>query len=516
MRILVAILFGLFLSSSCFGVERWSANTTIGAVSNAMVQCAPGDTLVITNGFASWTNGLYVTNAITVRGAGVGVTVISNACLPANADAFKPVFHFALGSHSAVASLGNLTVCRDPSQTTLLTGNYGTLVTGDNSDGRRMVITNVHYTNLTTYSIRVEGALGVASRCQFDVSTVAIYGFHWNWNGGDYGHGAWATNDMFGTDQFWFIENCGFNRTEAGSSYTTIDGLGGWRYVARFNNFTNTTLEGHGPETGNSRGTRAVEDYGNHFWWTGGALASISSFVRSGVQLHYSNTLHGILGTAPFNLSYSRRYENQATWGGVTGTNIYDQMVVAPVYTNIVASTNGLDTRSWGVTIAGNPFTANQHQGRTLYRPTDVGGHGLNTHSVVLSNTTSTLYFAVGQNAQLRFAAGDAIRIYTVPGALDQHGFGMGSLMSGTTPWTTNNQVISACYEWNNVDGSGVDMDFGVPDTNPSVIENTHYFNDTPKPGYVAYTWPHPLTVETPDLPAAFGVQRIGGLNLKP
>jgi hypothetical protein len=29
----------------------------------------------------------------------------------------------------------------------------------------------------------------------------------------------------------------------------------------------------------------------------------------------------------------------------------------------------------------------------------------------------------------------------------------------------------------------------------PFIVANVHYFNDTPKPGYTPFTYPHPLTL---------------------
>ncbi|MBN1887419.1 MAG: hypothetical protein JW850_05495 [Thermoflexales bacterium] len=57
-------------------------------------------------------------------------------------------------------------------------------------------------------------------------------------------------------------------------------------------------------------------------------------------------------------------------------------------------------------------------------------------------------------------------------------------------------------YEWNNTyNGSDIDVTVynnwpGCTDPQPSdhVQENRDYYNDTPRPGYTPYIYPHPLT----------------------
>ena len=80
--------------------------------------------------------------------------------------------------------------------------------------------------------------------------------------------------------------------------------------------------------------------------------------------------------------------------------------------------------------------------------------------------------------------------------ALDQPCVSGGSRISGDTPvlpWTagSNDQVVDACYEWNNTeDGLPVHFEAGHANIKPGI----HFFNGTPKPGYVPFTYPHPLT----------------------
>ncbi len=70
-------------------------------------------------------------------------------------------------------------------------------------------------------------------------------------------------------------------------------------------------------------------------------------------------------------------------------------------------------------------------------------------------------------------------------------------------------QLLEPLYEWNNV-CNGADMDVEI---NPSIQEpyasrlkrqiqeNRDYYNDTPRPGYEPYTYPHPLVTQFPPPP---------------
>jgi hypothetical protein len=79
----------------------------------------------------------------------------------------------------------------------------------------------------------------------------------------------------------------------------------------------------------------------------------------------------------------------------------------------------------------------------------------------------------------------------------------------------TTNQILSPIYEWNNtLNGSDGDIELFDPweCTNPSmsdhIKEGRDFYNDTKKPGYISYTYPHPLVrgekgISTPQRPRA-------------
>ncbi len=70
----------------------------------------------------------------------------------------------------------------------------------------------------------------------------------------------------------------------------------------------------------------------------------------------------------------------------------------------------------------------------------------------------------------------------------------------------TTNQELMPTYSWNNdflgtkggflvVGGYGTVPDGGADRTTLHIVENRDFYNGTPKPGYVAYVYPHPLAL---------------------
>jgi hypothetical protein len=116
--------------------------------------------------------------------------------------------------------------------------------------------------------MEINGALGVIDHntIYFSQQVGFAYVRHSNWNGSDYGDGAFAAPDQFGTDQFIFFEDNTVTCTLAGWHLTTRRRV--WRFPFRFrhNTLTKGSLDVHGTESGGrNRGGRAIEVYKNNF-----------------------------------------------------------------------------------------------------------------------------------------------------------------------------------------------------------------------------------------------------------
>lgn len=79
---------------------------------------------------------------------------------------------------------------------------------------------------------------------------------------------------------------------------------------------------------------------------------------------------------------------------------------------------------------------------------------------------------------------------------IDQVGRGQGDLLSGSTPTPAGwpNQASSPVYVWNN---TGYSEKHAASD-NSHILTDRDYRVGMVKPGYTAYTYPHPLVVSTP------------------
>lgn len=121
------------------------------------------------------------------------------------------------------------------------------------------------------------------------------------------------------------------------------------------------------------------------------------------------------------------------------------------------------------------------------------------------SNTGTQITFhdsVFGAPTRCVFSAGDTYEINKVTGSMDQIGLGysansLGGVDYPTLPGGWNNQAISSWYIWGNTNELAADIVAsnarGGGGTYAVIVSGTHYNNDTPKPGYSSYLYPHPL-----------------------
>lgn len=448
-------------------------------VVTAVTSAVNGDTVIIPAGTASWTNALNVTKAITLQGAGIGQTILR--------DEISSTAGGSAAAMLAVTLVSNLT--------TRITGlefrpgfrataNQAGIVyiAGSSTNGGRARVDHCYFNRVINRAgLFITGAFGVVDNCIFLLSPnqFALDVRHENYGGQSYGDGSWADAPHFGTDKFWYVEDCVVNQPNA--LYEMIDSYGGARWVARYNSITNSRFATHGTEsTGRSRGTRAIEIYANSV--SGNGVASAALDHRSGTALIYSNTVVswntafvGIFTGPAF-----RSTDAFTPWGGADGTNPWD----LNDDTNNPYAT-GTATGGGALTLvdSGASWTTNQWVGCTLANTTS------NTFSEITANTTNTITVRGGVFRSLGFSTGNGYAIRRVRAILDQPGVGKGDLININSPaWP--NQMLEPIYAWNNTQNG---LPAGYNGLRASVKEGVHYFNNKAMPGYVAYPYPHPL-----------------------
>jgi hypothetical protein len=473
-----------------------AASVSLTDVTRAVASAADGDTVVVPAGTASWTNNLAISKAITLQGAGIGRTIIIDS-VP-NGTPQKNLMRWTLVANKAsrmtgIEFQGDPSARPKPIANGVITINA---VGGSNVDNRTMRIDHCKFNQLYSNYIMPVDMVGVIDHNEFifrAANNIGIYSYQKHWNGAaDYGDGSWEADSNFGSDKFLFIEDNTFTRP-VGRQYAVIDGSGGARWVFRHNTVTRGWLEAHGTESGGrNRGTRAFEIYNNTFQsnYYNGIIANI----RSGTGVIHGNIATGY-PNANFALRCPRMFYPFNPWGAGDGANQWDVNLDGGPFYSGTASSSGRLT----VTVSGTPWTTNQWIGYSIKKTSNLAKSNA---AAIVSNTNNTITFTgnggyVGGN--LSFSSGDTFQIWKVLQALDQPGRAKGSLIAGTTPsrasgW--NDQVTEPLYQWNNTTTEGPAIYF--ISGSKVVRPNEHYFDNTAKPGYTPYTYPHPLTSSPP------------------
>lgn len=345
----------------------------------------------------------------------------------------------------------------------------------------------LHGTNLKT-----RGFLwGVIDHCRFNLTNMQPINInHETWNNGDFGNGSWADDPNWGSEKFIFIED---NVFENSGPKRSIDGSEGARFVVRYNQFHNTALSAHGTE-GQGRGARAIEEY-NNVYKNDHPLPAPQ--IRSGCIVTHNNKWSNV--TRGHVLQAYRQFHRSPHWGIANGQNPYDDNdpngSTGYWETGKHTGRNGAtvltdSTKNWVLnqwSIPGATYIV-----RNITKEAAGDWH----QSFAVSNTTNTITCSsISQDhVRLTFNTGDTYQIWKVVRSLDQPGLGKGDLLRGLPgrPAKWPRQATEPCYSWNNTaleNGKVINLS----STEPSIQEGRDFFNETPKPGYTPYAYPHPL-----------------------
>jgi hypothetical protein len=354
----------------------------------------------------------------------------------------------------------------------------------------------LHGTNLVT-----RGFLwGVIDHCRFNLTNEQPINInHEAWNRGDFGNGSWADDPYWGSEKFVFIED---NVFENRGTKRAIDAFQGARLVVRYNQFHNCVLSVHGTE-GQGRGAKQVEEYNNTYR---NDHPGPAGQIRSGCLITHDNKW----GNIPKGhvLQAYRQFQRSPHWGLANGENPYDdndpngstgywetgKHTGANGATELTDSTKNWAPNQW--CISGATYTV-----RNITKEAAGDWH----QWFATANTTNTITcssLTFEDHIRLTFNTGDTYQIWKVVHSLDQPGLGKGDLLRGLPgrPAKWPRQATEPCYSWNNTA-----LEDGTPrnlsSTEPSIKEGRDFFNETPKPGYKPYTYPHPLVTGNPVAP---------------
>ena len=435
--------------------QRVSADTiTVAGCSQAAVQsavtsAASGDTVLIGSGTCSWTQGVNIagsTRNISVKGAGIGQTVI-------NAQTGN-VFTLTGGAGYRF-ELAHMTI------------NAGGVPAGAQQliqiggSGKSWRVHNLAVTNtgrmLFVFTISGE-TYGVLDHLNISggnsgVANVIGGGFPiWN----DQTYGRW------GDEKAIFLESSTVTLTDHNEGRLTIDCEHGGRYVLRHNTITNQRTGNHGLDSGGYASCLSAEIYNNTFRYTP-AWDTISAVVfwRGGTALIHNNVFD----------------YHSGTWGS--------NHILLPSF----RAGDG-EHPSWPA----------------------CNGNQYRFSSSMNSNWTGTVGF--GSSGTQKVCTGNRMRLCTSDSACSSNGEGTcsefvdGQSGSGAYPCFMQpgrgvRNLLSPIHEWNNRFSGGIGQGgFSCPEggcnaniSGGSLVQaGRDYHNDTPKPGYLPYAYPHPLT----------------------
>lgn len=398
------------------------SSTDVQAKLNA---ASPGDTVTLPAGTFLWTTAVSRTIS-SVKLVGAGTTATGGGDLTVvqdNVASGSPMLQLATTSSLQISGI------------TFRSGtgslkDGGTIQLGGPSNVR---IDHCHFVPSSGNNYKMiwfgAGVFGVMDRCIANLTSTNTFFFYNgrdNGTGGGQGNYEWTLPTDFGTDKYFYIEDCIISGNTSGGTYDSrvFDGFTAARVVVRFNDVHQAVLcEHHATgHSGDDRGPRSTEVYCNRVT---SSLAKDPNFTAfdfsNGTVLAWGNSYHNV-------------YKNLITLKLVRQNNgTYTQQ----------ATPNG-----WG------------------YAGTAFNGVGSNWDKGT-------------------FDGSDTLRGYP---AIDQVGRGAGDLLTGTFPSKVNsttgtikhpNQAHEPAYFWNNTGsivpgwgGAAVSNQAG----NARVMENRDFY----------------------------------------
>jgi len=320
----------------------------------------------------------------------------------------------------------------------------------------------------------------------------------------------------FGSSDAVFVENNSFYQNAQGDA--TIESYYGGKVVVRHNVGTNFMLGIHGNDS-SIRSGHIIEVYNNVFHSNLGASHWGTVLSRGGSGVVWGNTITDPSTDIPNNIvlvsyrSAGRLPQSQPDFslrfpyghGQLDGSNPFDGN--RPI-TNGSGTHNGANN-STGLVDSQKNWVPGYYQGnggtdsaadnlQTLYVWNRTDGSG----GYALANSPTTITVALSGGTDNDFDVGDDYVVTDGYPGLDQNGW------TGPTRFygTYSIQTLNPWYSWGNTfNGDPNALNFGVgylsasytniaqPDSSVMIQENREYYNNTPKPGYTPYTYPHPL-----------------------
>jgi hypothetical protein len=504
----------LLFGSPCSAKTINAASCQFSDVSNAVAQASAGDIVLLPTGTATWVQTLTL-NGVSLLGAGTNATILVDEENRSSATPQMIILNAVAGTLSEISNL------QFQGGVTNTSANYYGAIAANGIPGSSWRIDHNFFNGLYAKNIATYGnSMSVIDHNAFFEKGISIECNSYVQSDG-LGDQSWHLPATYGlnSSNVLYVENNLFTNLEPYvASVGACDGEGGGRIVFRYNTVWNDCFNNHGTETGGRiRSERSFEIYGNTFNCAQGSpLYPIfaAMLIRGGSGVIFSNTASGYNELVCLrNYRYTCSYFSMwSPFAGANGLSPYDSNS-ASLY---LSGTNSAPNGSAYLQVAGANWTPNQWYGLML----------LNTNtevfSQIVSNSANTIYFIGGTPATtgvvpcttLTFNVGNNFQIYRVYAALDQPGRGSGDLLQDNGMITNNvmpngvvntinsatgkpswpNEVLESIYCWSNTLNNVHSEESSLY---PGLQLGRDFYNDTPKPGYIPYVYPHPLVNET-------------------
>ncbi|HWD19967.1 MAG TPA: hypothetical protein VHB20_11880 [Verrucomicrobiae bacterium] len=458
-------------------------------VASAVESARDGDTVVVPAGRTEWRSTLVVDKAIALRFAGIGQSVIADDVMAQRPDGNPPWSEGVITFNTKPGKFYRLTgleIDRGAARTNIYFRG-SVQMTGGSAEFR---IDHCALTQVLDNGIYIgDSACGVIDHCLFNMQggQHGVLVTHKTWRGESYGDGSWSSPAGWGGPGAVYIEDCVFTNGTA-RPWWAVDSWAGARWVFRHNQVFNANITTHGTESGGlDRGTRTCEVYQNQFYDANVWPNAVE--LRSASAVLWSNTASGQYRTF-CSIDDYRCGDNYNYWGAADGLNPLDKNEPGPALVATHAGPNG----SPQLVVAGAQWKENQWAG---YSVIDVSEPGITNFGTVSSNLANVVGFIpAARHPHVVFNTGDTVKFYKVIAALDMPGMGQSDPLrrdkQGHPVGRWPNQQIEPIYSWNNTLNGA---DAGVTTRNALMQAGIHYLNNTPKPGYAPFTYPHPLAL---------------------
>jgi hypothetical protein len=366
-------------------------------------------------------------------------------------------------------------------------------------------MTNCVFQPTQTSTFKITGYIrGVVDHCTFDPSLgsvgVMCYVFHDTWgNVGSFGDNSWAQPHTMGTSQALFFENNTYNNPTT-AIRAACDGWNGCRFVFRHNTLNNMFWANHGLESGGRpRGARQAEVYENDFTFGAGTNWPSAMGTRGGTGVFFNNRCVE-LGNG--NVDRAVDATNQRNDTGSFNETFWP-WAWAGRWTPVSVSSSGTTVTVTSPNRKGftNFHGYNHSDGSEYVQLVGFTPAAYNGTWAVIGITDTTITFNVnvapGPVAVMGRCMAPWDNNTNDDGYLcmDQCGAGPGILLTGDVPvpagggiGQTNNEPL---YLFNNtINGVVSNLVLNGSGSSRVIVD---YFDNTMKPGYTSYTYPHPL-----------------------